>query len=149
MRKLFRVALPTAAVIAFGAISYGSYHNAQQHHQLQARYFVWSTLRLDSDPLGKRYPSPCANLNTGESCFVWEDLAIYRHPSNAERVFVLLDFPAMIVGMFVSFMLGRIGVNEIWTFMISIPLLTAAWCFLVGRILDRRIFQRERFLSTS
>jgi hypothetical protein len=50
----------------------------------------------------------------------------------------LSAFPAFLVGRFVVHGFSRIGVNELTSFMISMPVLIFGWFFLVGWLLDRR-----------
>ncbi|MGB9465504.1 MAG: hypothetical protein WBR10_10350 [Candidatus Acidiferrum sp.] len=45
--------------------------------------------------------------------------------------------PAFVVEAVVIGGLGRIGINEIWGFMISMPLLIFAWYYFVGWLIDR------------
>lgn len=48
----------------------------------------------------------------------------------------LLAIPAFIVGSLVVALSGRLGVSQVWSFMLSMPLLIAAWLYWVGRLID-------------
>ena len=47
--------------------------------------------------------------------------------------------PAFLVGALFVAVLGRLGVNQVWSFLATMPVLILAWCFFVGRLLDKWI----------
>jgi len=59
-------------------------------------------------------------------------------PGRVSEAFILLSFPAFVVVEVIVSGLGRFGVNEIWSFMISAPLLLSAWYYMIGVLIDRR-----------
>jgi hypothetical protein len=50
--------------------------------------------------------------------------------------------PAFLVGTGVVHGLARLGVSEVISFMVSMPLLIFAWFYLVGWLVDRRLRRR-------
>jgi hypothetical protein len=49
----------------------------------------------------------------------------------------ILAFPAFLIDRLTVRGLGRVGVNEVYSFMISMPLLISAWLWVVGSLIDR------------
>jgi hypothetical protein len=143
----WRILLPIIGVIAFGAISYSSYRTGLQRHQIPSRYFKWSNLPLDSAPLREQSLSDCAASVV--PCLVWEQEPGIMSPTAFERLFILSALPAFAACLALIFVLGKIGVNEILSFMVSMPFLTAAWFYLVGRLLDRRRSRRVNLVGNA
>jgi hypothetical protein len=146
MRRRWEIVLPMLGLILFASISYHSY---RQNRAIPGRFFLWSTLRLDSDPLGRRHPSPCAKSES--PCVGWDVATIdsWARPNRMERLFVLSALPAFVIGIFVTFGLGRFGVSEVLSYMISMPLLISAWFYFVGWIIDRWRFKRSHLTSAA
>jgi hypothetical protein len=46
-------------------------------------------------------------------------------------------------GLFITVVLGKYGMNEIFGFMFSMPLLIFGWFYFVGRIVDRWSYKRS------
>jgi hypothetical protein len=89
----------------------------QDHH---GRYFWWGSVRLDSDPLNKRPAlKPCVP-KTDEEC-VGEPLYIWVNPGLIERALTLSAFPAFLLAIAVARALSRLGVNELLSFMLTMP----------------------------
>ena len=130
--------LPIVGLTFFAAISYESYRTERRSKGDAGRYFVWSTMQLDSDPLSRHHPSPC--LQSSEPCVEWNSAVLdrYGRPGRAEKMFLLSALPAFFASSLLTFGLGNVGVNEIVTFMISMPLLTFGWFHFVGWLIDRR-----------
>jgi hypothetical protein len=147
MNMRWRILLPIIGVIAFGAISYSSYRTGRERHQIPSRYFKWSTLPLDSTPLREQSLSDC--VASGVPCLAWEQEPTIMSPTVFERLFILSALPAVAACLTLTFVLGKIGVNEILSFMVSMPFLTAAWFYLVGRLLDRRRSRRINLVGNA
>ena len=130
--------LPIVGLAFFAAITYDCYRAEQRSKGETGRYFNWSRLQLDSDPLSKSHPSPC--LHSTEPCVEWDPAVMDRfgRPGHAEKIFLLSALPAFFVSSLLTFGFGSFGVNEIATFMISMPLLTFGWFYFVGWLIDRR-----------
>jgi hypothetical protein len=143
----WRILLPIIGVIAFGAISYSSYRTGLERHEIPSRYFKWSNFPLDSAPLREQSLSDCAA--SGVPCLAWEQEPNIMSPTAFERLFILSVLPAFAVCLALTFVLGKVGVNEILSFMVSMPFFSAAWFYLVGRLLDRRRSRRINLLRNA
>jgi hypothetical protein len=101
--------------------------------------FWWSALRLDSDPLD-RHSSSRASISctdSPEDCGFTEPLGIWSDPGWLSNFFVLSALAAFVATKGIVRGLGRLGVNEILSFFVLMPLLTLAWFYFVGWIFDR------------
>jgi hypothetical protein len=56
---------------------------------------------------------------------------------------MLSAFPAFAIGLLIVSGLGHVGINEIWSFLISLPPLIFTWFYFVSWLIDRWIFQRR------
>jgi hypothetical protein len=132
-----RVVLPVVGLIVFMGISYNSYRAGREGNSAIGRFRVWSTIRLDSDPLNRRSPTPC--VPSTQPCVYWDvnDLDNWHHPGIVERIFGFSALPAFVVGLFITYGLGSFGINEIISYMVSMPLLIFAWFYSVGWLVDR------------
>ena len=62
-----------------------------------------------------------------------------------DKLFVLSDLPAFLVGTLIVFGLGgKFGVSEVSSFMVTMPLLTFVWFYAVGWLIDRWRFKRSQ-----
>jgi hypothetical protein len=106
-----------------------------------SRYFWWTSIRLDSDPLNrhpKRTTTPCKN---GEgNCANWElPPIVWVDPSCLAKFLMLSALPAFVFGTAV---VRGLGVSEVWSFAIVMPLLISAWFYFVGWLIDRRVHKQ-------
>lgn len=136
MKKRWRVILPVVGLLLFAV---GTCAELRFNRELNShRYFWGSGIRLDRDPLNRRpldywYPTcrdAAANCEGSEPVAVWVDpgfLSIALFTSGA---------PGFLVGRLLVRGFGKLGVNELVTFMIAIPLLLAGWYFLLGWLFD-------------
>ena len=138
MRIRWRVALPLFGLMLFAFGTYDSFGPGRIHDNT-GRYFRWSSFRLDSDPLNRRSRSatavPCKDST--ETCMATDPLEVYVDPGWLARCFILSALPAFLVGAGIVHSLSRLGVSEVTSFMISMPLLIFAWFYFVGWLLDR------------
>jgi hypothetical protein len=145
MRMRWRLLLPIFALLLFVGITLQSYRVQRETIAASGRYFFWSTIRLDFDPLNRHHQAPCANSQ--EPCVDWDisdaDGWGRVHPGRLEKVLILSALPAFLVGSLVVFGLGRIGVSEVTTFMLSMPLLICVWFYCIGLLVDRRAYRRS------
>src|ERR1700740_523442 len=146
MRMRWRLLFPIIALLIFIGISLHSYRLQREAIAASGRYFLWSTIRLDADPLNRHHQSPC--VKSQEPCVdwdVWEADGWGRvHASAMEKVLVVSALPAFLVGSLVVFGLGRIGISEVTSFMFSMPLLICVWFYCIGLLVDRRGYKRSR-----
>jgi hypothetical protein len=129
MRARWKVILPAFGLIAFAILTHRS---ITENHALvhnDGRYFWWSGIRLDSDPL------KCSGVE--KNCFS-DPIDVWVDPGWMMRLLAVSALPAFIVGLATVHGLAKLGVSEIVTFMISVPLLIVVWFYLVGWFLDRR-----------
>ena len=146
MRRRWRVFLPALGLILFAVLSFHAISWNSAFHRGQSRYFWWSSVRLDSDPLNKHPKVRIACQDGIEDCGSWDPEYIWITPGWIERVLVLSALPAFLASMAVVYGLGRLGVSQVVTFMISMPLFIIAWFYLIGWPLDR--WQHRRSLRT-
>lgn len=141
MRIRWRLILPVVALLLF---SLGTYESFAHPIFPQSRYFWWASLRLDSDPLGKRNSSTSTGdcKPAGEACLFVDTEYILVHPGWLARLLIICAAPAFILGRLVVHGFARLGISEVRTFMVSMPLLIATWFYFVGWLLDRRRLKR-------
>ena len=129
--------LPVLGLIVFSVISYSSFRWHRQYFK-DNHIFLWSSIHLDSDPLN-RHPSnrytPCPPEKP--DCFQWDLSTLAVEPGFLTRALMLSAFPAFIVGAVVVDLLGRLGVSQVASFMVSMPILIFAWFYLVGKGLTK------------
>jgi hypothetical protein len=109
-----------------------------QLHKGPSRYFWWSSIRLDSDPLSKYFKKPISCEQGLENCTAWEPEYIWVTPGWIDKALLLFALPAFVAGSGVVEGLGRFGVSQVLSFMISMPLLIFGWFYFVGWLFDRR-----------
>jgi len=152
MNRLWRIAVPLIGLIMFALITLQSVIESRQFNKQagfnngHGRYFWWSSIRLDSDPLNKRAlfakPVCMENSKGSEDCEVLEPLGIWIDPSWLVKGLILTALPAFLLGAGLVGGLGRIGFSQVWVFMISMPSLVSAWFYFIGWLLDRRRLKR-------
>jgi hypothetical protein len=134
--------LPVLGLIVFAGISWHAYSDLREGKAAAGRYFyVWSTIRLDSHPPTERSPVPC---DKAKECVSWgEPDESPPHPGILVGIFAFCALPAFFIGLFITYGLGRFGINEIVGFMISMPLLIFGWFYFVGWLVDRWKFKHS------
>jgi hypothetical protein len=145
----WRLILPILGLTLFAFVSYRSFRNPVLR-SANGRYFWWGTIRLDTDPLNKRHlVSPCKeNPNTAEACIDWDDLEYFSaSPGLLAALLAFSALPAFIAGLVIVTVLGRFGISQVSSFMVSMPLLLAAWYYFVGWLIDRRRSKRSANLG--
>lgn len=129
--------MPVIGIILFSVVSY---HSFRAHRRLPSRYFWWSSIRLDSDPSNSRnwgaIPFQESNENRWELQTKWVD------PGLLDQFLMLSALPALAVGGGAVRTLGRIGVSQVSSFMLMMPVLIGAWYYLIGWLLDRWTYRR-------
>ena len=136
MRIRWRILLPVFGLLLF---SFGSYESFAHPLASHGRYFWWASIRLDSDPLGKHIVSPdAAPCKDGEGgCLTPVPTYIVVHAGWLAKVFIISGAPAFLTGTMIAHGLARIGVNEVTSFMVAMPILLGSWFYFVGWLLDR------------
>jgi hypothetical protein len=62
---------------------------------------------------------------------------------------MLFALPAFAIGLFITFGLGKFGISEVLSFMISMPLLVSTWFYFVGWLIDRWRLKRSHPTSAT
>ena len=131
-------------LILFAAVTYRSM--PMNHHEriVPRRYYWWSSLRLDSDPLNKN-PAPATPCPRGlENCSNGESPNVKIAPGWLEKLLVFSAFPAFLAGFAIVASLSKLGVDEVLTFFVSTPILLFGWYYLVGWLIERWMDRRAR-----
>jgi hypothetical protein len=146
MPKRWRIALPCIGLSLFIALTHGSLRMNREIQRSPSRYFWWTSIRLDSDPLNRHPKSTTAPCKNGqENCVNWELRPIvWVDPSWTAKFLMLSALPAFLVGAAVVGGLAGLGVSEVWSFAIEMPLLILAWFCFVGWLIDRWVHKRSR-----
>jgi hypothetical protein len=139
----WRLVLPVLGLILFGAASVGSIRLNRQLGTAPRRYYFWSCLRLDSDPMNRhpREPTPC---KSGDEGCGWELQNIWVDCGYLTKSLWLTALPAFALGGAVVAGLGHLGVNQVWSFAFVMPLMLFGWFYFVGWLVDRWIGKRSR-----
>ena len=144
MRVSWRLVLSVIGLLLFAAVARQSIQVNREGHHNPSRYLWWSSIRLDSDPLNKhpRTPTPCEGGK--ENCASWDDLPyIWVDPGTVTKTLMAFAMPAFLLSVVIVGGLGRLGINQVRSFMISMPLLIFGWFYFVGSLIDRRRWKRE------
>ena len=144
MQLRWSVILPMIGLVLFAAVSYRSLP-ANHHEQVAPRkYYWWSSLRLDSDPrnestaLATPCPKGIPDCSNGES----PNIKIV--PGWLEKLLVVSALPAFLAGFAIVAGLSKLGIDEVLTFMVSMPIFLFAWFYLVGWLIERWIDRRAQ-----
>src|SRR5258708_23230598 len=125
----WRGTVPMVGLILVAAVSYRSM--PVNHHEQEAprKYYWWSSLRLDSDPLNEnpQLTAPCAIEK--QNCSNGEFPNIKIVPSWLHRLLIISALPAFLAGPAIVVVLSKAGLDEVLTFLISIPLLLFIWSY--------------------
>jgi hypothetical protein len=133
MGMRWKFALPVVALIVFAGISWDSYRNPREGKAAVERYFyVGSVIRLDSHPRPERPPDPCDE--TKGPCVTWDmsEAGLWHHPGMLQRILAFCSLPALFIGLFITAVLGKYGMNQLLVYMISMPPLIFGWFYFIG-----------------
>lgn len=78
-----------------------------------------------------------------ENCTEFDLEYAWIDPGPLPRLLVLSALPAFVVGAVVVESLGRLGINEVISFMILMPLLICGWFYFLGWFIDRWRYKRS------
>ena len=145
MQLRWSVILPVIGLILFVAVSYRSVRDNHKEQDEPTRYYWWSSLRLDTDPLNE-HPAPAKPCENGkENCSSWNDLrARWVTPALLDRFLIVSSLPAFLTGLAIVIGLSNFGIDEVLTFMVSMPILLFGWYYFVGWLIERWIYRRTR-----
>ena len=151
MRRFWRVVLPIVGLLLFSIVSWHDFRiNKETHSRLPNKYFMWSAIRLDTDPTNQRTWNSQTCKEGEEHCISWELTNTWVDPGPLDGSLLVTAFPAFIFGRLFVGLLGTMGVNELTSFMLLMPPLLLIWYYFIGRLLDRWLLQRsKRSVSSS
>lgn len=114
----------------------------------RGRFFYWGTIKLDSDPLYKERSAPCQN--DVAPCVGWgdkgpPDAGLWLRPTGIEESLVWSALPAFILGEMIVHGLSALGVSQVASFFVSVPLLIFVWYYSLGWLIDRWWQRRTRY----
>lgn len=137
-----RLILPVIGLFLFGIGTYDAFRVNRNARSVPGKFFWWSSIRLDTDPLNERSPLsvPC-DAGT-KDCSAWDPIYVDVYPGWLARTLMISGFPAFILGALIVEVFGKLGVSQLTTFLIAVPLLIFAWYYFVasmfGYLLKRR-----------
>jgi hypothetical protein len=73
--------------------------------------------------------------STGE-VMAWEVRSIWIDPGYVDKALVLGALPAFILGTLIVTSLAHLGVSEVLSFTVSMPLLVFGWLYFVARLIE-------------
>jgi len=145
-RKLY---LPALGLLLFALGTYKSVRFNRSQSVSSGKYFYWSSIRLDSDPINRhKVNSNACGVVASDQPLCWEPSSIWVEPGWLSEVFILSALSAFLAARPIVHGFARLGVSEVTTFMISVPLLVFGWFYLLGwtaaRLVWRRVRAKER-----
>jgi hypothetical protein len=141
MKRRWSIILPLCGLLLFGTITFASHLRHQTKYQ--GRIYYWAGYPLDPDPLHidpPKAPVPCPQ---GQECVAWDPISIWSTPGPLMNLLIFTGLPGLLVGALIVSLLSRMGVNEIWSFFVCMPVTLSAWYYLIGWLLDRRRWQKQ------
>lgn len=143
MGMRWTIILPVVGLLLFTAVSFESARENDRLQQSPNRYYWWSSLRLDSDPLNE-HPRPAERCQYDpEACTNWDVPTQRTAPGWLDRVLVVSALPAFLLGFGISYLLGQRGVDEVLSFMVAMPVLIFGWYYLVGWLIESWVRRRK------
>jgi hypothetical protein len=144
MRLRWSLILPIVGLILFTAVTIRSAKFNAHDESHPRKYFWWSSLRLDTDPLN-RHPVPAQPCSDGgQNCAEWMLRAQWVTPSIVDRVLAISGLPAFFVGALIVAVCSNLGIDEVLAFMVSMPVLLFCWYYFVGWLIDRWLYKRKQ-----
>jgi hypothetical protein len=142
MRLRWSVILPMIGLILFTAVTYRSMPANEHEQEAPRKYYWWSSLRLDSDPLNKnpQLAVPCANEK--QNCSNGEFPNVKIAPRWLDRLLIVSALPAFLAGAAIVVVLSKLGLDEVLTFMVSMPILLFVWYYFIGWLIERWSYRR-------
>jgi hypothetical protein len=144
MRMRWRVILPVVGLLLFAGETYQSVRMNREGHFKSDRYFWWSSVRLDPNPRDKDSQVVATCKEGQENCVTWDLRSRIVDPGWLTELLMLSGLPAFLVGAVILSGMKHLGINQIWGFMISMPLLLSAWYYLLGWLVDRWKNKRQQ-----
>jgi hypothetical protein len=121
----------------FTSETYHSVRFNREIHQSPHRYFWWSSIRLDSDPLKPRTSNAPSCAAETTNCTTWDLQQVWIDPGLLARSLMISALPAFLAGAVLVSAEAHFGVSQVSGFMISMPLLIFTWYYFIGWLVDR------------
>ena len=136
MRVRWQLILPTLGLILFSAESFHSLQVNRQLRRSPQKYYYWVSFALDSDPLNRHF---------GQSPEDWRQLrSLWIDPGYSTQALILSALPAFVLGALIVHALAHMGVSEILSFAVAMPLFVFGWFYFVGGRIDHWVRKRSR-----
>jgi hypothetical protein len=87
---------------------------------------------LNEDP---QLAAPCANEK--QNCSNGEFPNVKIAPSWLDRLLIVSALPAFLAGAAIVVVLSKLGLNEVLSFMVCIPILLFVWYYFLGWFIER------------
>src|SRR5215467_7598835 len=137
MSLRWSVVLPLAGLLLFTMVSYQSSRVNDELQRSPNRYYWWSSLRLDTDPLN-RNPKPAErSKDDPQNCSSWDVSSPRVAPSWLDKILVVSAFPAFLAAFALVLDFGRQGISEVLVFMVVMPTFLFFWYYFIGRLMER------------
>jgi hypothetical protein len=131
--------LPLMGLILFAIVSYRSMPANVHEQEVPRKYYWWSSLRLDSDPLNKNPQLSASCGDEKQSCSNGVTPNVKITPSWLDRLLIISALPAFLAGAALMILLSKLGLDEVLTFMVCMPILLLAWYYLVGWLIEWQV----------
>src|SRR2546427_2027481 len=120
MRRRWRISLPTLGLFLLGVGSYVDFRMDRETPPPSNRYFWWSSIRLDRDPLG-RNSQPPAPRQYEDGGVGWDPATRWVTPGPMAKFLMISALPAFAVGGLAVCGFGRLGGRPGFGFFVFIP----------------------------
>jgi hypothetical protein len=139
MTLRWRLIFPLIGLSLFAVETYHSVEMNRQLHGATGRFFWWSSIRLNSDPLNRlpHVSTPAGCQPRSENCPSWDPQSIWIDPGLLVKLLMLSALPAFLLGGLAMGGLARLGVSEVFSFLSLVPALMFAWYYFLGWLVDR------------
>lgn len=142
MRRLWQIVLPVLGLSLFGGITRAALEGRQME-KVHGQYFWWASIPLDTHRIDPKQNTVDRRTQIGEGRASW-DPRVIEDRGLPTRLMLVSAFPAFFIGIACVRILGRLGVSDVSTFLVLMPLLIAAWYYLIGAVIDRWAYRRLR-----
>jgi len=118
--------------------------NQEVHQHLPNKYFMWSAIRLDTDPANRKNWDLGKCKDSDENCTSWDMKNTWVDAGLLDGFLLVIAFPAFVLGRLIVGFLGTMGINQLTSFMLLMPVLLLIWFYFAGRVLDSRTQRRSK-----
>jgi hypothetical protein len=147
MQLRWSLILPVIGLILFATVSYRSMRVNRETQNEPSKYYWWSSLRLDTDPLNEN-PETVKPCQDGEkNCVDWVFRDRWVTPGLLDRLLIFSSLPAFLAGTAIVAGFSKLGIDEVLTFMVSMPILIFCWYYFVGWLIERWRYRRGQATS--